>query len=117
MMPDEAERQSRRGWISPATMSEPLDGAYSYEAYTLPHYTTDATADLEVLRVVRGWDLRGRNDFFRALSLILCNRKYKRHDKIGMSAGLDVIDAYEPGDYSRAALNVLGERLPNDTRA
>lgn len=93
----------RQGLIVDAKGDEPV-ADYYYDG--LPHYTTDATADLQVLRVVRGWSLRRRNDFYRALSLILCNRKYDRDDTMGRAVGLDVIDAYEPGDYSRAALKV-----------
>lgn len=69
----------------------------------IPHYTSDPSADYEVLKHVREtWSAEQQNKFDDALEDIMI-----AHTGKYPNAWHSIL--YEPGDWSRAALKALGE--------
>ena len=96
----------RRNWYRP-------DGAKSFFD-AIPHYTTDPSADYEVLKHVRDnwrgdlWTL-----FRQELASILIAREQAAEDETE-SIITNCAVLYKPGDYSRAALEALRVKDSDD---
>lgn len=82
----------------------PNDGHDSNLRAPVPRYTTDASADCEVLKHVREtWEPTAIDKFEKALWVAWQIRL--------VVSNLAGFMAYQPGDYSRAALKALGEEV------
>jgi hypothetical protein len=88
--------------VSDATGSEPIEQQH---CDPLPHYHTDASDDYRTLVVVRTWDGKRQAAFAHHLIELWMQRG-------SGAAACFVAVAYEPGDYTTAALAVLESEEP-----
>lgn len=95
--------KNQGSWIPPGR--EPL--AVGFFTARPGAYTTDPSADYEVLKHVREkWGRAKLKQFILCLDDVWNARIGANGDKDGMWAVM-----YEPGDYARAALKALGEEI------